>query len=130
MVGSRVTPEQLRRIVAIVGSRDFPRLTLIDDRVHRLRDDCLARETPLKIVSGGARGADSRARWACKFWSVDFEEFPADWETGRAAGYNRNVKLVEMADLVVAFWDGESKGTKHTIDLALKMRKALEVHFP
>lgn len=119
-------------IVAIVGSRDFPKLTQIDDRVHRLRDEWAADAfgRPLKIVSGGARGADSRARWACKFWGVEFEEFPADWERdGRQAGYLRNAQLVDMADLVVAFWDGQSKGTRHTIDLALKAHKNLEVHF-
>lgn len=62
-------------IVAIVGSRDFPKLTRIDDRVYRLRDDV----PDLKIISGGARGADSRARWACRFWGVEFEEYEADW---------------------------------------------------
>lgn len=120
-------------IVAIVGSRDFPKLTRVDQRIAQLRDFQASCDIPVKIISGGARGIDSRARVVCRDYGyiADFEEFPADWESdGKAAGYKRNERLIEMADLVIAFWDGESKGTKHTIDLALKHKKHLEVHFP
>jgi hypothetical protein len=122
-------------IVAVVGSRDFPRLTAVDELVNGL----WFAHVNLKIISGGARGVDSRVRVACKEHlrpsgdpdPIPFEEFPADWtRLGRPAGHARNQKLVEMSDLVIAFWDGESKGTKDTIDLALKLRKQLEVHFP
>ena len=45
--------------------------------------------------------------------------FPADWDLeGKSAGFKRNVKMAEYADALVAFWDGESKGTKHMIEIA------------
>lgn len=116
-------------IVAVVGSRDFPRLTAVDDRVQKLADQY--GRSVLTILSGGARGVDRRAVVAAKECGVQTEEIAADWEVlGPSAGYQRNRQLVIRANLVVAFWDGVSKGTAHTIDLALKLRKPLEVHFP
>lgn len=48
------------------------------------------------------------------------ERHPADWERhGKRAGYLRNREMAELgADLVLAFWDGQSKGTMHMVDLA------------
>jgi hypothetical protein len=34
---------------------------------------------------------------------------------------------VENADMVYAFWDGKSKGTKYTIDIAVKMAKNVKI---
>ena len=46
--------------------------------------------------------------------------FPADWDKyGKRAGYLRNVQMAEYADALLAFWDGESRGTKNMIDEAL-----------
>ena len=42
---------------------------------------------------------------------------------GRAAGPLRNEKMVECADLVVAFWDGRSRGTKSLIKYAQSRNK-------
>lgn len=62
---------------------------------------------------------------------LPYKEFPADWEAhGKRAGFIRNQQIVNYADRVVAFWDGESKGTKSTIDMALKAKKRLDVVFP
>jgi hypothetical protein len=117
--------------VAIVGSRDFPseqRVRAYVDALFEEGDDPSLRPV---IVSGGARGVDS---WACQAalargWEVDVH--PADWDTyGKSAGYRRNQDIVLSSDLVVAFWDGKSKGTRHSIDLALRYLVPLEVIFP
>ena len=48
-------------------------------------------------------------------------KFPADWKSyGKAAGPKRNEQMANYADTLIAFWDGESKGTKHMIYLAKK----------
>lgn len=46
--------------------------------------------------------------------------FPADWEQhGRSAGILRNNDMLDTnPDLVIAFWDGKSRGTWHTINEA------------
>jgi hypothetical protein len=42
------------------------------------------------------------------------------------AAASRNQRLVDLCDMLVAFWDGASEGTRRTIDRALDSGK--EVH--
>lgn len=53
---------------------------------------------------------------------------PASFEEARdgRAARERNQKLIDQADVVVAFWDGVSTGTRSTVDRALDSGK--EVH--
>jgi hypothetical protein len=76
---------------------------------------------PTIILSGCAEGADKLGeRWA-KEHNIPIERYPANWNKyGKKAGYLRNAEMVEKADALVAIWDGVSRGTKHTIDLANK----------
>ena len=54
--------------------------------------------------------------------------YPADWlNLGKRAGYVRNTDIVKNSDMIIAFWDGKSKGTKHTIGLAQKMGKECKI---
>ena len=47
------------------------------------------------------------------------ELFPADWKKyGKSAGYVRNSEMAEVAESLIAFWDGKSRGTKNMIDIA------------
>jgi hypothetical protein len=56
------------------------------------------------------------------------KRYPADWDTfGKSAGYRRNEQMAEDADALVAFWDGESKGTAHMIDTMAAMDKPVRV---
>lgn len=107
--------------VAIVGSRDYPNMRAVREYVASLPRDTV-------IVSGGARGVDSVAVEEAKRLGMPTEVHPADWNThGKAAGFIRNADIVAAADEVVAFWDGESRGTKHTIDLAKKAGKSVGI---
>jgi len=107
--------------IAIVGSRGFAARWKVEDYIRSLPGTAV-------IVSGGADGVDT---WAFEYATHRghlVEVYPADWqEYGKRAGFLRNQLIVSKADRVVAFWDGVSKGTKHTIDLALKAGVDLEV---
>ncbi len=61
-------------------------------------------------------------------WNV--EPYPADWERhGRRAGHLRNLAMLDYPpDLVLAFWDGQSPGTRHTITEARRRGIPVEVH--
>ena len=74
-----------------------------------------------EVVSGHADGADTLGeQWATKN-NIPLKIFPADWERlGRRAGPIRNIEMSKYAEGCIAFWDGESKGTKHMIDTAIK----------
>jgi len=109
--------------VIVAGGRDFndPKLhfkSILDSWFHGNFNH---------VVSGMARGADSMAvEYATKKGLV-LDKFPADWDThGNSAGYRRNEEMAKHSHVLLAFWDGESKGTKHMIDIAL--REGLEVH--
>src|SRR5574343_841092 len=82
---------------------------------------------PTVVISGAARGADRLGeQWSAKNM-VPCERFPADWDRhGKSAGYRRNEQMAENAEALIALWDGESRGTKHMIDIA--RRKGLRVY--
>ena len=95
--------------IAIVGSRSF--------QDYGLLLETMARHKPSAIVSGGAKGADTLAERYAREIDVDCIVFKPDWKRyGRAAGPKRNKQLVEASDLIIAFWDGKSRGTKHMIN--------------
>ena len=80
------------------------------------------------IVSGGAKGADSLARHYAVVNDIELVEFIPDWKKyGRGAGMKRNKDIIENCDYCIAFWDGKSKGTKNSINLAKKSNKGLRI---
>ncbi len=78
------------------------------------------------IISGGAAGVDSfAADWAYDNM-IPVEIFLPDWaKRGKQAGAIRNQQIVDACDEIMIFWDGKSKGTKITFDMALKAGKPI-----
>lgn len=111
--------------LAVVGSRTFNDYGLLTDTIYKLTGG-----GDLCIVSGGAKGADNLAEKCADEFGFSIIIHLPEWDKyGKSAGYIRNKLIVEDADAILAFWDGESKGTKHTIDLALEKKKDLYVIF-
>jgi hypothetical protein len=103
--------------VAVVGSRTFNNYELLKENLDAIPNISM-------IISGGARGADSLGARYSKEKGIPLQVFFPDWDFyGKSAGYKRNVQIVEACDVLVAFWDGESKGTKHSIDIAQEKGK-------
>lgn len=108
--------------VAIIGSRGF--------KDYELMKRCLdpVKEKITLIVSGGARGADTLGEVYAEENSIPTKILLPDWETqGKVAGFLRNKQIVENADIIIAFWDGESKGTQHSFKLAKELNKKLKI---
>jgi len=109
---------------AIVGSRTFNDYELLKDEVDKLLKECNITE----IVTGGAKGADSLAERYAKENNLKLTIFHPEWNKyGKRAGYIRNDKIWQYADIGIAFWDGKSKGTQHSFKLAEKYGKKLKV---
>lgn len=73
------------------------------------------------IISGHASGADALGERYAQERGFLLETYPADWKVlGKADGPIRNAKMAEVADALIAFWDGKSRGTKNMIDTATK----------
>jgi hypothetical protein len=73
------------------------------------------------VVHGGARGADTCAHQEALRLGIVPIVYRADWATyGKAAGFIRNQAMLntEKPDVVLAFWDGQSRGTGHMIKIA------------
>ena len=74
-----------------------------------------------EVISGTARGVDQIGELWAKNNNIPVEKHPADWDKyGKSAGYIRNEEMAKCSDALIAIWDGESKGTKHMLDLAVK----------
>jgi hypothetical protein len=108
--------------IAIVGSRNFRNYALL---VEILSPYYVALPLDnLIIVSGGARGADTLGKNYAENHGLDCNIFKPDWERyGKSAGFRRNQTIVDASDIVIAFWDSESRGTADTIEKAKKAKK-------
>lgn len=70
-----------------------------------------------EIVSGGARGVDTSAKEYALAHGLQLTEFLPEYDKfGKGAPLKRNITIIEYADLVLAFWDRKSRGTKFVID--------------
>jgi predicted Rossmann fold nucleotide-binding protein DprA/Smf involved in DNA uptake len=108
--------------LAVIGSRKFTNEALLRHHLDELRPQLEA------IVSGGARGADQMAeRWA-KDHGIETVIFLPDYDKfGRSAPLQRNHLIVAESDAVLAFLEGESRGTRYTIKVAEKANKPVTI---
>lgn len=112
--------------VIIAGSRNFNSYVLLRAKMDYFLMNL--DQKSIEIVSGGAWGADALGEKYAKERGYKLTVMNADWETyGKSAGYIRNSEMAKYADACVAFWDGNSRGTKHMIDLATKEGIGLKV---
>ena len=113
--------------VIIAGTRSFNDYELLRDSCNNLLSEKQRTHTVV-VISGTARGADQMGERYAKERGFQLRRFPADWEQyGKSAGHIRNAKMADNADALIAFWDGESKGTKNMIDNARPKGLAVRV---
>lgn len=97
--------------LVVAGGRNFTDYPRMCSALDALRFLTLP-DKAVSIVCGKARGADMLGyRYAIEHGLV-VHEFPADWDTyGKRAGHLRNSQMAHFGDGLLAFWDGESRGT-------------------
>lgn len=115
--------------VLVCGSRSWGETR---DQVVKLYDRIGELPLDATIIHGNARGADRLAGDAALRRGNPVEVFPADWdEHGRKAGIVRNLQMLDQKpDLVIGFWDGISRGTKHTLAQAERRGIPVEIITP
>jgi predicted Rossmann fold nucleotide-binding protein DprA/Smf involved in DNA uptake len=107
--------------IAIVGSRHFSEPERVSVYVNSLSRGA-------SIITGSASGVDAAATKAARAKGIPVQVMPASFDelADAAKSAARNQRLVDACDVLVAFWDGSSKGTRNTIGRALDSGK--EVH--
>jgi hypothetical protein len=105
----------------IAGCRDFSDYRLLLKQVDYYR---LHKNEITEVVSGCATGADELGERYANENQIPIKHFPADWnQYKKAAGPIRNREMAQYADVLIAVWDGKSKGTKNMIDEMNKLMK-------
>jgi len=136
--------------IAVVGSRGYKDLQFVHGIVtslfHETKIDSFKED--IDFVSGGSSVLDKDGfetsidkyaeniiddlnRIYEKIYSSPIKKyiFKPKWqEFGKRAGYIRNQLIINEADKVIAFWDGKSKGTKHSINLAILAGKPVDIY--
>lgn len=133
--------------LVIAGSRHFDNYSFLcqkmDEIVAKMKDAVLFPK-PIEIISGMAKGADLLGKKWAETRGLNVIKRPALWDDltvkpcvvrinkhgkkyNALAGPNRNRQMAEECDGVVAFWDGESTGTKNMIDTAKELNKSVIV---
>ena len=120
----RKVSENTQSKVIVAGGRDFTDVFLMAlalERIIGVGDE---------IVNGMCKtGADLLARIYANKNQHPLIPFPADWnQYGHAAGPRRNYEMSRYGDTLVAFWDGESNGTRSMINFALKNCEEVHVY--
>ena len=107
-------------VLAVVGSKSFMDYELLSQKLQTISFKT--------IISGGARGADTLAERYAEEHQIPIEVIKPQWkQLGKMAGYIRNEEIISKCDFCIAFWDGESRGTKHMIGIMKEENKLVRV---
>ena len=119
--------------IIIAGSREFSDYLLMKKSIFNFLDGRHIPKSSVRIVSGRAKGADENGERYAIEHGLKLSTFEAQWwKYGNSAGYLRNEEMAKFAieddntGILIAFWNGTSRGTKHMINLAEKY--GLETH--
>lgn len=112
--------------IAVVGSRGYGNYAVFSKLMDRLVGN-YNKET-VTLVSGGAKsGADHLVVRYAKERKLPLEEHLPDWGSGRGAGFARNETIWQHSHIGIAFWDGSSRGTAHSFEIAKRQKKKLYI---
>ncbi len=143
--------------IAVVGSRKFKDEEFIYDKLskyftHYSHEDVLISGGARGVDTIAEEFLDRWLTSIIVYYDFNWEEFKptkqifeAKWDdlsqpgaiikTNRygkkydaRAGFRRNKLIINEADKVIAFWNGSSTGTKHSIDLAIKANKPIDIY--
>jgi hypothetical protein len=113
----------------IAGSRTITSMPHLEEGLRHMASRFPAL-VPSEVVCGMARGADSLGRMWAEARGIPVSLWPADWNAnGRRAGFMRNTQMAQYADILLALWDGQSKGTGHMISEMARLGKPTFVWF-
>ncbi len=115
--------------VLVCGCRDWKAVEPIQEALFGISQST---DETCVLIHGDAKGADRIAAGLGYRIGWAVAAYPADWDQhSKAAGVIRNRKMLDEGkpDLVLAFWDGKSRGTMDMISRAVRAGVLVKV-FP
>ena len=120
--------------VAVIGSRGITDkewvFSKLDEYLNRFKTPSIklqfANNYP-RIITGGAKGVDSLAEEYAKLNGLSLRVIKPINPSDKFSYLLRNVEIITLADVILAFWDGESSGTGFVIGYAEKRNKDITV---
>lgn len=108
----------------IAGGRDFSDYDLLRSNLDAILEKLSENNINLIIICGMAKGADMCGwNWA-RDNNIPILEYPANWKLhGKSAGPIRNQEMAQVANGLIAFWNGISRGTENMINTMKELRK-------
>ena len=115
----------MEKKVVIGGCRDYTDYEFFKSKL----DEILTyQHGEITMISGHCSGVDRMGERYAEEKGFRVKIFLPEWDKyGRAAGPMRNKEMVACADLIIAFWNGRSKGTSSLIQYAKIRKKELIV---
>lgn len=113
----------------IAGSRNIGDGTndikMIFREVKKFCRELNVKPSELQVVSGTAKGVDKAGEFLADYLGSDIKRYAPDWDKhGQVAGFIRNEQMAlytkKMSGSCILFWDGNSKGTLHMIEMCKK----------
>jgi hypothetical protein len=116
-----------KKKLIVAGGRDFTDYPLMERELLYLY--VVEYDSNIStIIIGGAKGADFLAEKIANVHELPVKVFPADWERHKKqAGILRNEEMAKEGDILLAFWDQKSPGTKHMIETMKKLNKPVHI---
>ena len=118
----------------IAGGRTFDNYELLSHFVEEYLLNAEYDLSNVEIVSGHCEGIDRLGERFAEEHNIGLKIFPAQWQKyGKFAGLKRNQEMIDYANsddntgVLIAFWDGKSRGTKYTIEHSDLAGMAVEV---
>lgn len=110
--------------VIVAGSREFDDYDLLRSKL----DFFLSNKTDIRVVCGEAEGADQLGKQYAEANGYEVLSYPDQSSIyGAFAKYKRNREMARVADALVAFWDGKSKGTAQLIQVMKEAGKPIRI---
>lgn len=124
--------------IAVTGSRSIQDADTVFMHLDKtidwlVKEGWIDAEEPVSIVSGGAKGVDTLAKMYADINDYDFFLYKPYHLVDNRTEYDpkyffaRNKQIVDNADYIVVFWDGESHGTAHVLKLCNKSKKPYQL---
>ena len=111
--------------IIVAGSRTFDDYDLLRSKLDYYFSN---KGNDIQIICGEAEGADQLGKKYAEEKGYNVLSFPNQSEIfGSFAKYKRNREMARTADALVAFWDGESKGTAQLIQVMKEADKPIRV---